>query len=161
MVEMRMHATIGNQAHEMYFFVVFLGILQGLHQYRFVVERVFVHGLVHFHQILVHYFSGPDVHVAHFAVAHLSVGKADSQAAGNELAVRVFQVQAVHERRVCLVNGRHFRIGGNAPAIKNEENHFFVHGKPDGFGLCGRYYFNWRDVACSLNVCWVRKYGLP
>ena len=76
-------------------------------------------------QILVHDAPCADVHVSHFAVAHLSLRQADVRAIRAKGGIRTNLHQLVHARRVRGKNG----VGldgklSDAPSIQNDEGRF-------------------------------------
>ena len=74
-------------------------------------------------QVLRHHAAGPEVEVAHLAVAHLAFGQAHGQAAGVEQGARLVLPEPVPYRgagqldRVALAG---FAV---APAVQNHEDH--------------------------------------
>ena len=72
-------------------------------QHRFLVEGSVGNGAVDAKQILVHHTSCSDVHVPHFAVAHLTRWQADVFAVRPQCRVRNLRAHAVHIGRI-----RHF-----------------------------------------------------
>ena len=78
-------------------------------------------GPVDLHQILVYDASGADIQVTYFRITHLSVGKADVFAVGQQLRRRIFGLQAVDIDRVGRINHIVVAVIAFAPAVQNHQ----------------------------------------
>ena len=72
-----MHATIGDQAHEVDLFAVLLRIRESALHLRVLHDRTIFAGHVDLHQILVNDATRTDIQVTHLGVTHLSVRQTD------------------------------------------------------------------------------------
>ena len=73
MIQARVYATIGTQAHEMQFLTACLSCFIGRFNLRILHNRVVANRAIDLHQILIHYAAGTDIEVAHLGVTHLTV----------------------------------------------------------------------------------------
>ena len=72
-------------------------------------------------KVLVHHTSGAQVHVTHFGVAHLAVGKADELAAGLQVAGRVFCTKGIDVRGALGPDSVGIVVATFAPTIQNHQ----------------------------------------
>ena len=121
MIERTVHAAVRQQAHEMHLLAVHLRIGERLHDLRILQNRIVAAGPVDLHQILVYDASGADIQVTYFRITHLSVGKADVFAVGQQLRRRIFGLQAVDIDRVGRINHIVVAVIAFAPAVQNHQ----------------------------------------
>ena len=76
-VERRVNAAVGGEAHEVDALAVFLGIGIGAYDFRILENGAIGTGAVDFHQVLVNDAASTDIEVTYLGVTHLSVGETD------------------------------------------------------------------------------------
>ena len=87
-VQRRVHATCGGQAHQMHFLSRFLRVAVSSNNLRVLEDAVVAAGDVDFHEVLIDHASCADVEVPDLGVAHLSVGQAYALTASQQLRMR-------------------------------------------------------------------------
>ena len=119
MVEGRMYASIGAQAHDMELLAGSLRSLVCRDDLRITHDGVVADRTVDFHEVLIDDTSGTDIEVSHFGVTHLSVGQTYVLAARLELRVRIFSQQRIPVRRRRDADDIGFTLVADSPAIQN------------------------------------------
>ena len=92
-VERRVHAARGGEAHEVQVLAVLLGVAVSTYDFGIFENAAVLAGAVDLYKVLVDDASCADVEVTHFGVTHLSVGQTNVLARGEELGVRIIGVQ--------------------------------------------------------------------
>ena len=126
-VERRVNAAVGGEAHEVDALAVFLGIGIGANDFGILENGTVGAGAVDFHQVLVDDAASTDIEVAHLRVAHLSVGQTDIFARSQQLRVRIRGVEVVHKGSRSLEDDVTLAVCANAPTIKNHQESFLCH----------------------------------
>ena len=126
-VQRRVYATVGGQAHEVDVFAVLLGVREGRDNFLVLQDAAVGTGAVDLHQVLVNDASGADIEVSHFGVAHLSVGQAHILTTGLELRVRIVGQQAVPIRSGGHIDYVVFLAVADSPTVQNHKKSFLCH----------------------------------
>ena len=98
-------------------------IKRGL-KHRLFFKRTGFNGAVDAEQILVDDPPGADVHVANFAVAHLSIGQPDVFAVGAQGGFGVSAKQPIHEGCVGCGDGVARIVVADAPSVQDDQGAF-------------------------------------
>ena len=72
MIDMRMHATIGNQPNEMHFFVICFGVFESVLNDRFLSKATVFYRHIQFYKVLINHSTSTQIHMSYFRVSHLS-----------------------------------------------------------------------------------------
>ncbi len=115
------HATGGEQAHEMERAVDRLRGGTGGAQFGIGEEAAVLDGRIDAGEVLVDDPAGAEVHVPDFGVAHLPVRQADEAALGVDQRMRVASQQGVPVRQRRLREGIVGRVFAVAPAVEDEQ----------------------------------------
>ena len=113
--------SLGNQSHEMQSDTRCAGYFERTLQRGFLLEGPICYSPINAQQVLVHDASRSNVHVPHFAVAHLSFWQAHMLTVRPQGGVGRVAKQTVHKRRVGCRDGIGVVIVSNAPTIKNDQ----------------------------------------
>ncbi len=95
MLERRVYAAVAGQSHQVESASGVVCCFKRRFDLGIVEDGAVGYGLVDFHEVLIDHTSGADVEMAHFRVAHLSVGQTDVFARCLKFGVRVICQQAV------------------------------------------------------------------
>ena len=123
-----MHAAIAQQSDEMQLplAATLHGLLKQRHAFQFLVR----HQQVYAGDVHVHDAPGADIHVAHFAVAHLAFGQSHERAGSVNQRVGKFAQQLVVSRLARQRDGVALRFRAVSPAIQYRQHdwfRFFIH----------------------------------
>ena len=124
---MAVYAAVGQQADEVQGAVVLLSVLHSGQECLVLKEGAVLDGLGDAGELLVHNAAGAHVGVAHFAVAHLSVGQAHIQAGSADLGHRLEANRASILGFLAAAMALPL-FGSTAKAIQNHQNERFFHG---------------------------------
>ena len=127
MIQGAVNAAVGGEAHQVQLLAAGLHIFVGGLDLLILEELVLTAGDVDLHQVLVHHAACTQVHVAHFGVTHLAIGKADVFAAGLQVAVGIFLPQRVDIGRALGPDGVGIVVAAFTPAVQNHKKYFAVH----------------------------------
>ena len=100
------------------------GSVKGGLKDRFLLEGTRFNGPVDAEQILVDDPAGADVHVADFAVAHLSIRKPDVFAVSPECGFGMLTQQFIHKGGVSGGDGVARIVVADAPSVQDDEGAF-------------------------------------
>ena len=98
-----------------------LGRLHGLDQRQVGIKAAIFYGQIDLGQILVHHASGADVQMAHFRVAHLAVGQADTQLRCIHQCMRILTPQFVPIWFARIGDSIEIGIFAIAESVQNEQ----------------------------------------
>ena len=122
MLDVGMHAAIGQKAHEMQGAVMIQRVLHGVLQGLFFEENAVLNVLGDLHQHLVNHAARADVGVSHLGIAHLTIGQAHVQAGSADAGIGIFRLQRVDIGRALGENGVGFHIiVADAETIQNQK----------------------------------------
>ena len=121
-VDVRVHAAVGDQAHQVQRSPGRAGAVAGRDERRVLGQRAVGHGRAEPHQVLRHDAPGAEVQVADLGVAHLAGRQADVVAGGGDAGVRPAPQQAVEHGRGRPVDGVAGAGRGQAPAVEHDQH---------------------------------------
>ncbi len=119
MVERRVHAAVGCQAHQVQCLARLAGVFVGSLDLGIVQDSAALDSLVDFHQVLVHDTARADIEVTHLGVAHLAVGQTHALAAGEQLRVGIGLEQMIPVGSRSRVDCVGMGMVAQSPAIEN------------------------------------------
>ncbi len=123
----RMHAAITQQAHDVERLIFGFRFLHGSQQNRVVCHRTLLKRFVDLRQHLPNHSPCPYVHMTHLRIAHLSYRQPHILTIGAQGSMRIARKQRICKRRDCLIDGIRMRAISQAPSIQNHQTHFFNH----------------------------------
>jgi len=109
------------QPHDVHGLLVENGLVHGVHQGLVEEEGAVLDRLVDASQVLVDDAAGPQVHVSHFRIAHLSFRQADGLARGSDQRVGAALPEGIPDRGAGGADGVVLGLFAVAPAIENEQ----------------------------------------
>ena len=127
MFKRAVHAAGRSKPHEVHPLTRLLSIRECRFYFGVVKYRPVFYGFIDFHQILIQHPACTYIQVAHFRVAHLSVGQSHVFAACLKLRMRIPSQQAVPIRSWCTINYVRFSVVAYSPTIQNHQQCFFCH----------------------------------
>ena len=119
-VLMAVHATIGQQAHQVQGAALLLGGRDRLRQHRVGGQRAGLDVAIDAADVLLHDAAGADIEVADFGVAELAGGQADIVLGGVQRTVGIARFQRVPVRGVCCQNGIIVAFEAVTETVKDE-----------------------------------------
>ena len=152
MLDVRMDTAVAHQSEK-----VKLPLPTAFHcfeQQRLTEEFAAGNHLIHAGDVHVNDTACAHVHMAHFAVAHLSLGQADEGARGVNERVREVLQQTVIVGLARQGDGVAFRFGAESPAVENGEYDWlgsFCHGR-SGYHALARGKCGLNHTFCTLEV---------
>jgi hypothetical protein len=124
MVDVRVHATIAYQSHQVQRFLIFFCILKGSLQGGIACQDALTDGYIDALQLLVYHAAGTEVQVTHFRVAHLSFRQSYCFTAGGEGCMGKFGIKRLYKGNIGILD----RIGvlslSQPPAVHYDEDNF-------------------------------------
>ncbi len=129
MLHVRVHAAVADQAHQMQ--LTRAAALHRFEQQRLAEKFAAGDELIDARDVHLHDAARADIHVAHFAIAHLPFGQADGRTGGVNQRVGKFLEQAVVIGLAREGDGVALGFGAVAPAVEDGEDDWsrsFRHG---------------------------------
>ena len=126
-VERRVHASVGGEAHQVELLAVVLGVCVRADNLGILHYRAVLAGAVDLHEVLVYYAAGAYVEVAHLRVAHLSVGQANVFARGLELRVGAHGRKRVEVWSRGVIDHVTLAVFADAPSVEDHQQCFLCH----------------------------------